>query len=69
MKKEKKVKVPKIKPMKKIDMIKLEEERTAITLKLMNMSLIKHSPEHIKLKEELHRIHAIIKGENIEGEI
>jgi hypothetical protein len=30
------------------------------------MKLKKHSPEHIKLREELHRIHAIIKGESID---
>ena len=61
MKKEKKKK-----PMKKMDITKLEDERTPITLQLMNMNLVKHSPEHIKLREELHRIHALIKGENIE---
>ena len=63
MKKIKKVKVPKIKSMKKMDMTKLEDERTNITLQLMNMNLKKHSPEHIRLREELHRIHKLIKGE------
>lgn len=60
MKKEKKVKVKK---MKKMDMTKLEEERIEITLKLMNKKLVKHSPEHQALRAELHRIHALIVAE------
>jgi hypothetical protein len=54
------------KKMKKMDMIKLEDERTKLTLKLMNMKLIRGSEEHLKLREKLHKIHAIIKGEVIE---
>jgi hypothetical protein len=69
MKKEKKVRIPKVKKMKKMDMTKLEEERIAITLKLMNMKLIKHSPEHQALRAELHRIHAIVKAETSGGEV
>jgi hypothetical protein len=65
----KKVKIPKVKKMKKMDMTKLEEERTAITLKLMNMNLVKYSPEHQSLKAELHKIHAIIKGDGIKEEV
>jgi hypothetical protein len=67
MKKEKKVRVAKVKKMKKMDMTKLEEERIQVTLKLMNMNLVKHSPEHQSLKAELHRIHAIIKAETSGG--
>jgi rRNA maturation protein Nop10 len=64
-KKEKKVKVPKVKKMKKMDMTKIENDMIEVTLQLMNMKIKRGSAEHLKLREELHRLHKLKHGENI----
>jgi hypothetical protein len=49
------------KKMKKMDTTALEQQMQEVTLKMMRMNLIRGSEEHIKLREELHRLNAIKK--------
>jgi hypothetical protein len=45
--------------MKKIDRTALELQMQEVTLKMMRMNLKRGSQEHLKLREELHRLNAI----------